>query len=235
IERELRLWAILEHVNILPLYGCTNGFGPYPALVSPWAENGNLTSYLELKYGRLTMVDKFNILRDVAAGLQYHTYHFKLIQCQLKANVLIHHDGTACIADFGLSMMYSEALGVLSQASSSSHGTIRWMAPELFEVPEDGLPVCPSKQGDIYSFGGIMLLVLTGKIPYYYFSYEPAIIGIIYSSVKPERARYILVPDKHWEFIEECWSTDIQHRPSIERVVQMVRDELELICAGAHA
>jgi serine/threonine protein kinase len=84
---------------------------------------------------------------------------FKLIQCQLKANVLIRHDGTACIADFGHSLMYSEALGILSQASSSFHGTIRWMAPELFEVPEDGLPVCPSKQGDIYSFGGIMLLV----------------------------------------------------------------------------
>jgi serine/threonine protein kinase len=33
------------------------------------------------------------------------------------------------------------------------------MAPERFEVLEDGLPVHPSKQSDIYSFGGIMLLV----------------------------------------------------------------------------
>jgi hypothetical protein len=53
---------MLEHVNILPLYGYTNGFGLFPALVSPWAENGNLTNYLELEYGRLTMVDKFNIV-----------------------------------------------------------------------------------------------------------------------------------------------------------------------------
>jgi serine/threonine protein kinase len=41
------------------------------------------------------------------------------------------------------------------------------MAPERFEEREDGLPVRPSKQSDIYSFGGIMLLVclLSGEVP----------------------------------------------------------------------
>jgi serine/threonine protein kinase len=61
--------------------------------------------------------------------------------------------------------MHSEAMGV-SQASlwsSSLHGNYRWMAPERFEEREDGLPVRPSKQSDIYSFGSIMLLVLSRK------------------------------------------------------------------------
>jgi hypothetical protein len=53
---------MLEHVNILPLYGYTYDFGPFPALVSPWAGNGNLTVYVERKGGKLTMVDKFNIV-----------------------------------------------------------------------------------------------------------------------------------------------------------------------------
>jgi hypothetical protein len=50
----------VEHVNILPLYGYTYGFGPFPALVSPWAENGTLEVYVERQ--KLTMVDKFNIV-----------------------------------------------------------------------------------------------------------------------------------------------------------------------------
>jgi serine/threonine protein kinase len=69
--------------------------------------------------------------------------------------VLIQHDGTACIADFGLSL-YSEAMDV-SPASSSPYGNFRWMAPELFGKQES--PVRPTKQSDIYSFGGVMLLV----------------------------------------------------------------------------
>jgi serine/threonine protein kinase len=37
------------------------------------------------------------------------------------------------------------------------------MAPERFEEREDELPVRPSKQSDIYSFGSIMLLVCLGS------------------------------------------------------------------------
>ena len=37
----------LNHSNVLPLFGTTSGFGPFPAMVCPWLENGTLTSYLE--------------------------------------------------------------------------------------------------------------------------------------------------------------------------------------------
>jgi serine/threonine protein kinase len=74
--------------------------------------------------------------------------------------VLIRGDGTACVADFGLSLMYSEFI-TASQASWTSQmkGNVRWMAPELLIEQEDGSQVRPSKQSDMYSFGGIMLQV----------------------------------------------------------------------------
>jgi hypothetical protein len=46
---------------------------------------------------------------------------------------------------------------------------------------------------------------------------------------KPVRTRYDPVADKYWQSIEECWSTNPQHRPLIGRVVHMVRDELDLL------
>jgi len=75
-------------------------------------------------------------------------------------NILIHGDGTACLADFGLSLLYSDIVSI-SQASwaSAFHGNFRWLAPELLGEPEDNLPVRPNKHTDIYSFGGIMLQV----------------------------------------------------------------------------
>lgn len=78
--------------------------------------------------------------------------------------MLIYGDGSACIADFGLSLMYSEIISA-SQASCTStlKGNVRWMAPELLLLEqEDGPPPRPSEQSDIFSFGGIMLLVGLG-------------------------------------------------------------------------
>jgi hypothetical protein len=40
------VWARLSHENILPLEGLTEGYGPLPALVVPWMENGSLNTYL---------------------------------------------------------------------------------------------------------------------------------------------------------------------------------------------
>ncbi|KAG1796597.1 kinase-like domain-containing protein [Suillus subaureus] len=92
-------------------------------------------------------------------------------------NVLICGDDTACVSDFGLSLMYSEVIST-SQASwtSTLTGNMRWIAPELFVEQEDGFQVRPSEQSDIDSFGGIMSQILTNKIPHYYLSSDAAIV-----------------------------------------------------------
>ncbi|KAG0707570.1 kinase-like domain-containing protein [Suillus ampliporus] len=229
IERELRICASLKHTNILPVYGYTSGFGPFIAIVGPWAENGNLTAYLERHGETLTLARRFQILRDIIAGLQYLHVNNVIHGDFNGPNVLIHGDGTACIADFGLSLMYSEVMSV-SQASwtSTIKGNLRWMAPELLVEQEDGRQVRPSKQSDIYSFGGIMLQVLTNKIPYYHFSNDAAIILCIAKSEMPSRSRYPAQPDKYWHFIEQCWSADPQDRPSTNRVNEVIRNEFYL-------
>jgi len=61
--------------------------------------------------------------------------------------------------------MYSEVVGV-TQASwtSTIHGNLRWLAPELLGESEDDVPVRPRKWSDIYSFGNIMLNVCLWKL-----------------------------------------------------------------------
>ncbi|KIK40073.1 hypothetical protein CY34DRAFT_807560 [Suillus luteus UH-Slu-Lm8-n1] len=227
IKRELTICAKLKHANILPVYGYTHGFGPFLAIVSPWAENGNLSDYLEHEGTALTLVRRFEILKDIIAGLQY-LHANNIIHGDFNGpNVLIHGDGTACVADFGLSLMYSEVISP-SQASwtSTLKGNMRWMAPELLVLErEDGSPTRPSEQSDIFSFGGIILQVLTNKIPYYYLPNDAAIVLCIAKSEKPVRSRYLELPEKYWPIIEQCWSTDPGDRPSTEGADVMIRNE----------
>ncbi|KAG1779930.1 kinase-like domain-containing protein [Suillus placidus] len=215
IRREIRTCARLKHHNILP-----------------WAENGNLTTYLEREDAHLTMVRRFQILRDVTDGLHYlHTNN--VIHGDLTGpNVLIHGNGTACLADFGLSLVYSEVLSTsLASWTSTFHGNFRWLAPELLGEPDDELPIRPSKCSDVYSFGGIMLQVLTGRPPYYYLS-EAAVIQRIGNGVKPLRSRYPAFSDKYWHLIEECWSIAPQNRPLVDRVVRMIGDEQDSLSSS---
>jgi serine/threonine protein kinase len=74
--------------------------------------------------------------------------------------VLIYGDGTACVADFGLSSMYSKVIST-SQASwmPTLKGNMRRMAPELLVEQEDGSRVWPSEQSDVDSFGSVMFQV----------------------------------------------------------------------------
>ncbi|OAX37488.1 kinase-like protein [Rhizopogon vinicolor AM-OR11-026] len=229
IWRELKTGAKLRHRNILPVYGYTYGFGMFVAMVSPWAEKGNLTVYLELENEALTTVRRFEILRDISAGLHYlHTNH--VVHGDLTGpNVLIHGNGTACLGDFGLSLVLSEVIGNSFSMTSNLRGNCRWMAPELLNVHENEPLVLPSKISDIYSFGGIMLHVLAGQVPYYYLRNDAQVITSIVTRVKPYRTRYALVPDKYWYFIERCWETVTQNRPSIEQVVHAISAELSLL------
>ncbi|KAG2115765.1 kinase-like domain-containing protein [Suillus discolor] len=226
IIRELRICANLKHPNILRVYGYTHDFGPFIAIVSPWAGNGNLTDYLELKGVALTLVRRFRILKDIIAGLQYLHTNSVIHGDFTGPNVLILDDDTACVADFGLSLMYSEVISA-SQASwtSTFKGNMRWMAPELLVEREDGSQVRPSEQSDMYSFGGIMLQVLTNKVPYYHLTNDAAIILCIAKSQTPSRSRYPELPEKYWQLIEQCWSTHPQDRPSTEGADVTIRNE----------
>jgi hypothetical protein len=46
IRREAYVWIQLSHDHILSLEGITDNFGPLPALVPTWVENGSLDNYL---------------------------------------------------------------------------------------------------------------------------------------------------------------------------------------------
>ncbi|KAF8833686.1 kinase-like protein [Paxillus ammoniavirescens] len=232
-RRELKTWANLDHVNILPLFGTTMNFGRFPAMVCPWLENGSLTSYLERRHDALNHAGRASLISDAAAGLHY--LHSKsIVHGDLSgANVLVDGKGRACISDFGLSILLTRLGGSTYGTSSQAGGTLRWTAPELLDpqVPENEdnpLDVSPTPQSDVYSFGSIMLQILTGKVPYHYYTREPQVLSAIFKGMIPKRPHRALVTDRQWTFMERCWMPidGDESRPSDDEIVEFSRQEL---------
>ncbi|KAF8129313.1 kinase-like domain-containing protein [Boletus edulis] len=254
LRREIKVWLDLSHDNILPLLGTTMGFGRFPAMVCPWVENGTLTVYLKHCYDNLSVVEILVLLNNVAYGLQYlhscsivhgdlsgvrivtprYTHITPLILI-VQSNILIHGNGRACIADFGLSMVLTEFGGSTFTASCHARGTLRWIAPELLdleisedETGEESPYVAPTTQSDVYSFGSIMLQILSGQVPYHYYKHDGQVVLAISKGKMPRCPSSELVTERRWTFIQRCWSTVdiVRSRPSSEGIVAFIDQEL---------
>ncbi|KAG2144223.1 kinase-like domain-containing protein, partial [Suillus clintonianus] len=140
-------------------------------------------------------------------------------------NILIDKRGHARLIDFGLSTIIQPLLGQSHLAMSSRRpGAIRYAAPELV-LPEDAHePPVPLENADIWSFGCIMLQVLSGRLPWSEIRGEAFIIVRMSHGRGPQR------PDGHdpaiidldWEFIQTCLHFTPELRPSAEEVLDFV-------------
>ncbi|KIK99378.1 hypothetical protein PAXRUDRAFT_822796 [Paxillus rubicundulus Ve08.2h10] len=240
LRRELKVWEKLDHENIMPLWGVASGFGVMLAMVCPWAENGTLTGYLE-QHRDLSLVNRFGLLYNVAAGLQYLHARGVIHGDLTGTNILVKSDGKAWVADFGLSVILHE----FSETSykTSTRCTLRWADPELYHMPPsadesseisasltDLSMASPSAQSDIYSFGCIMLQMLSGDVPYHYLSRPEQVLWSLMNRETPRRPKSPQpnIADEHWTFIQQCW---MPHeplgicRPTTDEVVDFIASE----------
>ncbi|KAH0833897.1 kinase-like domain-containing protein [Lanmaoa asiatica] len=249
VRREVKVWMKLDHTNVLPLFGTTSGFGPFPAMVCPWLENGTLTSYLERSNGDL------EILQVLA--LVFPAVHSQsVVHGDLSgSNVLIEANGKACIADFGLSTILDEIGSTFATSSTGKpRGTLRWAAPEMLDPPnhEDVKTrhTGPTMKSDIYSFGSIMLQVcdvarialpftlmthtcdseqiLSGKVPYYYYLRDVQVVAAIVRGETPTQPDDPRVTENRWRFIQRCWSP-VRERCSIGLLAKRLSRFQEMI------
>lgn len=221
IRREVHVWIDLEHDHILTFNGIVDGLGPLPALVSPWMENGSLDSYL--KQGPvLSKAEKLRMLRQIAAGLKY--LHDKgVVHGDLTCtNVLMSANQTLHLADFGLSVVLSESQN--STFNSCHPGNVRWMAPELLALPEEGGVVMPTKAADVYSYGCIMLQVFCGCAPYLWLPDVFRVIAARLTGTAPFR-HFRDIEDVHKEFSLRCITVDSGGRPVASEIVGFLPTE----------
>ncbi|KAG2364638.1 kinase-like domain-containing protein, partial [Suillus spraguei] len=194
------------------------------SLVTPWISNGTLNAYLASNHNGLTMVDRSRMLEGVSSGLQY-LHSMNVIHGDITgANILIDNEGHAKLIDFGLSTIVRPLLGQSHLAATSMRpGAIRYAAPELLSEE-----VCDRllEKADIYSFGCVMLQILSGQYPWSEinsFTAEWYIYGLKVQGRIPQRPDgHPAIMDSDWNIIQKCLQSEFKLRPSADEVLDLV-------------
>eukprot|EP00262_Sarcandra_glabra_P022075 TRINITY_DN960_c0_g2_i1.p1 TRINITY_DN960_c0_g2~~TRINITY_DN960_c0_g2_i1.p1 ORF type:complete len:648 (+),score=54.70 TRINITY_DN960_c0_g2_i1:68-2011(+) len=152
----------IHHVNVVQLIGfCSEG--TKRALVYEYMPNGSLDKYIFSANGRshpFNWEKLHQIVLGIARGIEY--LHRGCDMCILHFdikphNILLDHNFTPKVSDFGLAKLYPKDYNVVSV--STVRGTIGYIAPELISRNFGAV----SYKSDVYSFGMLLLEMAGGR------------------------------------------------------------------------
>lgn len=172
LVNEINLAKKIRHENILELLGVSIGYEDenlprYICLIYPYMQNGSLFECLNHgarcnKGEKIPWQKRLDIAKKVAQGIEYlHTFHEGvIIHRDIKtANILIDENLSPKLGDFTLVRQLDSLKQGETEYSQNVIGTSVYMPPEAFRGDI-------STKFDVFSFGIVLLELLTGLKPF---------------------------------------------------------------------
>ncbi|RHZ86121.1 hypothetical protein Glove_54g167 [Diversispora epigaea] len=193
--------------------------------------DNSLHKFLKDNFWKLRWELKLYLLYNIAGGL--NNLHMKnLAHCDLHAgNILTKsysdfiNSNLTTIADFGSCSLDNDSVLKSDNKSNKIYGSIPYIPPEVLRGDTY------SKKGDIYSFGGIMYEMATGKQPFYDQAHDTRLIINIYNEERPKIPDHTLdwIPKFYIDLMHRCWSNDPSKRPTAQELYDVLWNLFEIL------
>ncbi|KVH91537.1 hypothetical protein Ccrd_006441, partial [Cynara cardunculus var. scolymus] len=234
-ERELEILGSIKHRYLVNLRGYCNS-PTSKLLIYDYLSGGSLDEALHEKAELLDWDARLNIILGAAKGLAYlhHDCSPRIIHRDIKSsNILLDGNLEARVSDFGLAKLLEDEE---SHITTIVAGTFGYLAPEYMQSGR------ATEKTDVYSFGVLMLEVISGKRPTDASFIEKGlnIVGWLNYLITEDRQREII--DVNCEGVEsetlnallsvaiQCVSSTPEDRPTMHRVVQTLESEVMTPC-----
>ncbi|CAM6050247.1 unnamed protein product [Sphagnum compactum] len=231
---EMETLGKVKHRNLVPLLGYCS-FGEEKLLVYEYMVNGSLDLWLRNRADAVEVLDwnkRFKIAMGSARGLNFlhHGFIPHIIHRDVKtSNILLDADFEPRVADFGLARLIS---AYETHVSTDIAGTFGYIPPEY------GQSWRSTTRGDVYSYGVILLELLTGKEPTGVEFKEMEggnLVGWVRQMIKQGAAQDVLDPTvsigsckmsmlKVLHIANLCTAEDPLMRPTMLQVVKYLKD-----------
>ncbi|KAK9076738.1 hypothetical protein SSX86_005072 [Deinandra increscens subsp. villosa] len=229
-ESEVETLGKIRHKNIVRLWCCFNS-GNSRLLVYEYMAKGSLGDVLHSTKGRsLEWSMRVKIVLDAAEGLSYlhHDCLPPIVHRDVKSNnILLDEDYGARIADFGVAKFIKLA-NQGSESMSVIAGSRGYLAPEY------AYTLHVNEKSDIYSFGVVILELVTGRKPVDPTFGERDLVTWVQMTVNKKGRDHVVDPELEYESKEQiyrvldigllCINSIPMNRPAMRTVVNLLQE-----------
>lgn len=219
-RREARAVARLSHPNIVHVIDAGEDESR-PYIVFEYIDGETLKDRIR-RLGRLEVADAVTYGVEIARALgAAHANH--VVHRDVKPqNVLIDHDGTAKVTDFGIAR-------TLEEDGLTADGRV--LGTTDYVSPEQALGHHVSGQSDLYSLGVVLYEMLTGELPYQGENQVAVAMKHVRESVPDVRTLRPEVPVALAAVIERATTKDLSERYANE--AEMIAELEDALSPGA--